>query len=64
MENRMKILQRLLERDFKVETRLPETDSRVPLQSEEDMEKWRVFPAIRRSFLRGLFPGKGDDHVE
>ena len=60
MEDRVSNLRCLLDREFRHETH-PEEAGRVSaMAADEGMGAWKIFPAVRRDFLRGLSPGRGD----
>lgn len=64
MENRITHLRRLLDREFRHEKYQQEQANCLsPVPSEEGISEWEVFPSVRRFFLLGLFPERGDDNV-
>jgi len=63
VENRVNRLRRLLDREFRRENRKEEANSSATMPSGEKMDEWKIFPSVRRCFLRGLSPERGDDNA-
>ncbi|NIA19766.1 MAG: hypothetical protein GWP07_04955 [Xanthomonadaceae bacterium] len=63
MENKTKHLRRLLDREFRHENRQENSNTVSTLPLGEEKDEWRIFPVVRRCFLRGLSPERGDDYV-
>lgn len=63
MADRVSNLWRLLDREFRHETHQEEAGRVSAMPADEGMGAWKIFPAVRRDFLRGLSSGRGDDNV-